>query len=256
MPFPRPLALGLATALAALSALLCRGQADGAAPPTEQRLAAWDFEQVDGAVVADTSGNGHSGTARALEPHNPPAAVDGMVGRALQFSARHGTDVVVGDDAALSPTDGLTVAAWIKHEGPIQWTAEILGKKGQAKAIVDGYRLYLTRAGRLCFEIGDGTAVSRVSAPNRTIKPDTWYHVAATFAPGRLRLFLNTRLIEDRQVDAQRIAASPNKLVIGNFAGRRNAYPFNGMIDEVELLAVALDADAIFRLARPQRLSQ
>lgn len=217
-------------------------------------LGSWLFEGTTTDSAEDLSENRHRGKLRSLTPEKRPRRVPGMVGGALVFRAAHGTDVQVKNTSRLNPGTGLTITAWIRHDGPITGTAEILGKKGQAKAIVDGYRLSLSKAGRLCFEVGDGMTVSRVTTANRTIKADTWYHVAATFAPGRLRLYLNCRLIVDQEVAAERIARSKSHLVIGNFAGRRNAYPFNGIIDEVNLFAAPLEADAIFALANPDKL--
>lgn len=226
------------------------------ARPPGTTLARWDFEDVRAEVVPDESGNGHDGQARAVEPNRAPQCIEGMVGNGMLFVAAGGTEVVVRDRPSLNPRTGLTITAWIRHSGPIRASAEIVGKKGLAKTIVDGYRLSLTRAGRLVLEIGDGTAVSRVSTGNRAIRPDTWYHVAGTFSPGRGRLYVNGRLLAEAAVPARSIAPSRNDLVIGNFAGRRNAYPFNGIIDEVNLLSAAVDADTIFRLARPDRLQQ
>ena len=228
----------------------------GYADSSKHLLASWSFDEGEDAVVLDASGNRHNGQMRAGEAGARPTRVDGMVGQAMRFRAAAGTDILVRKHARLNPTSGLTISTWIKHEGPIGSTAEILGKKGLARSIVDGYRLCVSRTGCLCLEIGDGTAVSRVQTTRGTIRPDTWYFVAATFAPGRGRLYINGRLIVDQEISANKIAPSNNNLVIGNFAGRRNALPFNGLIDEVNLLDTALDADAIFDLARPDRLQQ
>lgn len=217
-------------------------------------LARWNFERATGSVVVDASGNKHDGQTRGVKA--APERVDGMVGKAMRFRASDGTDILVRDRPQLNPAKGLTITAWIKHEGPIGPAAEILGKKGLAKYIVDGYRLYISKAGRLCLQIGDGGAVSTVSTGRRIIRPGVWYHVAGTFSSGRARLYINGRLVVDEEIPAQQIKPSKNHLVIGNFAGRRNAYPFSGLIDEVNLLSVALDADAIFRLAEPGRLRQ
>lgn len=133
----------------------------GRADSSDHLLASWSFDEGDGTVVLDASGNGHNGQIRAGEAGARPTRVNGMVGQAMRFRAAAGTDVLVRKHARLNPTFGLTVTAWIKHEGPI-----------------------------------------------------------------------------------------------GNFAGRRNAMPFNGLIDEVNLFDAALDPDAIFDLARPNRLQQ
>ena len=226
------------------------------AAPSAATLARWDFENARGITIPDESGSGHHGEARAIKPDSLPRSVKGMVGNGMLFNAADGTEVTVANRPSLNPEHELTIAAWIRHAGPIGATAEIVGKKGLAKAIVDGYRLSVSKAGRLVLEVGDGTAVSRVSTANRTIRPDTWYHVAGTFSPGQGRLYINGRLAVEAAVPARQIAPSRNRLVIGNFAGRRNAYPFNGIIDEVNLLNVAADADTVFHLARPERLQQ
>jgi len=228
----------------------------GHADSSEHLLASWSFDEGTGEAVADASGNGHKGQMRAGEAGARPTRVDGMVGQAMQFRAAAGTDILVKRHPRLNPTSGLTITAWIKHEGPIGTAAEILGKKGLARYIVDGYRLCVSRTGSLCLEIGDGSAICRVQTTRGTIRPDTWYFVAGTFAPGRGRIYINGRLIVDQEIPANEIAPSNNNLVIGNFAGRRNAMPFNGLIDEVNLLDAALGADEIFKLARPSRLQQ
>jgi hypothetical protein len=246
-------ALVLSSAIAAVAVLAAAAAEDD----SSQHLAAsWDFERGRGDVVLDASGGGHNGRIRAGQTGAKPVRVDGMVGSAMQFKAADGADIMVANHPRLNPRSGLTITAWIKHEGPIGPAAEIVGKKGLARYIVDGYRFSVSRIGRLCLEIGDGTEVSRVQTDRGTIRPDTWYHVAGTFAPGRGRLYLNGRLIADQELPARQIAASTNHLVIGNFAGRRNAMPFNGQIDEVRVFDTALDADEIFEAASPRRLRQ
>jgi hypothetical protein len=239
----------------ALAVTVLAATAVGADAP-KHLLARWTFDEEQQGRVLDASGNGHHGQMRAVEVGAGPARVDGMVGKAIRLRAALGTDVLVKRDPRLDPGSGLTIAAWIKHEGPIGAAAEIVGKKGLASTIVDGYRFCVSRIGSLCLEIGDGKSVSRVQTERRTIRPDTWYFVAATFSPGRVQLYVNARLVVDQEVSAQRIAPSTNHLVIGNFAGRRNAMPFNGLVDEVHLLGVALDGDSIFRLAKAGELRE
>ena len=219
-------------------------------------LARWDFEGERGRVVVDASGRGLDGEARPGPTGATPQRIDAMVGTGMRFDARSGSDVVVKNGPRLNPTDGLTVAAWIKLSGPPSPAADIVSKKGVAKSIVDGYRFYVSKVGRLCLEVGDGQAVSRVGTSRRAIRPGVWCHVAGTFAPGRMRLYINSRLVVDEAVPAKRVEPSRNHLVLGNFAGRRNAYPFSGIIDEVNLFGVALAGDAIFGLAKPDQLRQ
>jgi len=229
-----------------------------AAPVTGREIprliARWSFDLSQALKTPDSSGNGHHAELRAVAPGVAPAVVPGIAGNALRFRAQDKCDAKVMNRPKLNPSEALTVTAWVKHDGPITGTAEIVGKKGQAKAIVDGYRLFVSKAQRLCFEIGDGTKVYRINTPNRTIKPGIWYHVAGVFSPGRLRLFINTRCIADIAVAAQRIAPSQNHLTIGNFAGRHGAYPFNGWIDEAAIAAAALDADGVLILAEPHKI--
>ncbi len=236
--------------------LLTMAATSFASDSAKHLIAAWDFSDDGKKTVRDASGNEHHGEMRAVKQNAAPERTAGMVGQAVRFRARAGTEIAVKDHPRLNPTTGLTVAAWIKHEGPIGPAAEIVGKKGLARNIVDGYRFWVSRAGRLHLELGDGKNVCRAHTERNTIKPDRWYHVAATFSPGRGRIYINSRLIVDEKFAAQQIAPNKNDLVIGNFAGRRNAMPFNGLIDEVALFDVALDGNAIFSLAKPSSLQQ
>jgi len=221
-------------------------------------IAKWDFEG-EGDIAADRSGNGHDGTLTAYADAKFGAKrVEGMVGKARQFSKLGGTAVRVKDSQRLNPTQGLTIAAWIKKDYYVEgkWTeetGEIIGKKAHNGKY--GYRLYVTGSGKLRFEVGEGkNEYSLFTTEKRTIHPDRWYHVAATFSPGRMRLYINTHLKRERDVEAQRIAASGNDLIIGNYGGsRRNAGPFNGLIDEVCIFDVALEADDILKLAQPEQ---
>ena len=218
-------------------------------------LAKWDFEGK-GIIVPDRSGHGHDGQAAALgDPNLPPQRANGMVGKAMQFHKLGGNEIRVKNAASLNPTQALTIVAWVKKDYYIEgkwseWQSEIVGKKTYNGT--QGYRLYVTPSGVLRFEVGDGKNVYSLSPPEkRTIFPDTWYHLAATFSPGRMRLYINGRLKLDKEVDAQQIAPSSEDLVIGNYAGPKNMAPFNGLIDDVSILDVALESADILKLAMP-----
>jgi len=240
--------------LVGLSAIVLCSWA-GAAELGEHLIAKWTFDEGGGPVAKDGSGNGHDGALRSLVPDKPPARVEGMVGKAMKFNAENGTEILVKNHDRLNPGSGLTIAAWIKYEGRMNY-AEIVGKKGIAKTIVDGYRLSLARNGRIFWGTGDGKVVTNSRTERHTIQPGAWYHVAATFAPGHMRIYVNGKLLVDDEVEAQQIAPSRTVLMIGNFAGRRNALPFNGLIDEVYLFDTALEAADIFKLAQPDKLQQ
>jgi len=220
--------------------------------PKKHLIAKWDFDGDGAAIAVDRSGNGHKGILGAHAGEKElPKRVDGMAGKAMEFSHANGTEIRVKNAPALNPTKGLTVAAWIKHEGAMAGNgAEIIGKRGSGKNSPGGYRLFLTKGGRLYLRVGHDAGRYGVATARRSIQPNHWYHVAGTFSPGRLRLYVNGRLAVENEIPTQQITPTRHALVIGNFAGRRNNSPFNGLIDEVCLFDIALDAEQIFQIAQ------
>lgn len=241
-----------ATALAALVTLSLAGHVSAeriSRPGDELKkhlIARWNFNEAGGDVARDVSGNGHDGELVARSSSGAlPQRVEAMVGKAMRFNEKDRTMVVVENSERLNPTQGLTLAAWIKHEGPWHHTIEIISKKAREERSVDGYRFFITRMGRLYLAVGNGQTTPWVYTPILAVVSDRTVHVAVTFESGRVRFYKNGRLWVDKKMDAQRILPNETPLTIGQVAGLDQNFHFNGLIDEVHIFNKALSAEQI-----------
>lgn len=137
-------------------------------------------DAADSSLVAcyELEGNGDDGSANML--HAQVASVEfapGHRGMAMQFGPASAADVA--DSAALDVT-AITLEAWIN---PRQ-----LPSTGQRMGILDAngqYGLFLHESGELrC----SASAASQVLA---NIAVDTWTHVACTYEPPMVRIYVN-----------------------------------------------------------------
>src|SRR3990167_283101 len=81
-----------------------------AAAPTSGLVGYWNFDEGSGATVADSSGNGNTGTLT-----NGPTWTTGKIGQALSFDGSNDY-VDAGTGSSLNLASSLTVSAWIKPD--------------------------------------------------------------------------------------------------------------------------------------------
>ncbi|MFQ6098231.1 MAG: LamG domain-containing protein, partial [Armatimonadota bacterium] len=173
-----------------------------------------------------------------------PEWVDGIRGKALKFAEAKHPYVIVKDAGSLVGPGPFTVMAWIKPVGRRK-TMEIVCHKGDTSN--KGFRLRNFWS-RLAFEIGTGGDSIRVRAPEWSLEHGFWQHVAATYDGERVRLYVNAVLVAEAKAPTPPTPES-RPLVIGNYIGRKDAYPFEGVIDEVALYDSALAAEDILHAA-------
>ena len=221
---------------------LMSGTAAGAQP---QPLAYWPMEAVEQGVVADASGHGYDATAHGVEGRLPEV-VEGIVGKALSFSAQDEQYLQVGKTEGLAAPEAFTVMAWIK---PLARgaTYEIIGSKGDKSGEPPWpgwrFRYFWTRV-VLQFGTEDGKEPS-AGTPEWSVMQGLWSHVAATCDGQRLALYVNCNLLASQDANLP-IMPSPRPFIIGNYIGRKNAYAFNGIVDELKVFGEALPEDRIF----------
>jgi hypothetical protein len=218
-----------------------------AAAPPGPVIAHWSFDEANGDAVAD------SGPHRLdvkVQSDKPVKRVAGMCGRAVEFPADGKAFAVVPRNAVLDLKPPFTIAAWIKVAPQAKSSAmEIHCCKGDGSPNQksEGWRF---RWGwqMIYFEFGDGQEAIRFNSPHYSVPAGYWTHVAATHDGRMLRLFRNAKEIASQPMKAVP-APAKNATVIGNFCGRKDAYPFIGQMDELIVIGRALDAEALYRLA-------
>jgi len=197
----------------------------------------WLFDEGEGVVAKDSSGNGNDG-----ELMGNPAWVEGKFGTALEFDGAS-SYVSVPDSESLNPTAAITLGAWIYPEG---FTANgngiltkevqyILGLNWPQGGNEQKLNLWLTIGGWILFS---GDAVSA----------DSWSHVAATYDGSTVKMYIDGNLVNSVDQEGE-IATSANDILIAQGNTGIGSQAFEGLIDEIAVFNIALSADDVKDLA-------
>ncbi|HEU5396498.1 MAG TPA: DUF4019 domain-containing protein, partial [Verrucomicrobiae bacterium] len=197
-------------------------------------VACW---HADGNAI--DSVHGHDGVLQRVR------FADGVVGSAFVFdpnSFQRGTYVGVDipDDPAFALTNAFSIEGWVRPCGDgytIFW-------RGDHRPGLDPYFISMggghTLQFCICDEFGN---VASVGVP---VRYDEWSHLAATFADGDMKLYLNGVLAAETNTVvrpfAQLNAGESPGIGIGNVNDGGNDFPFVGDIDEIALYDRALSA--------------
>lgn len=132
---------------------------------------------------------------------------------------------------------GITVHAWIKHDGQSDENAVIM-----AKGSTDGgYVLRFDGKGqapRLAFAIGDVNNGGPTIISNSSIPAHQWTHVAGTYDGTDLKVYVNGKL-DATNTETRTIGNNDLDLFIGADAAA-SSYFYSGQIDELGIWSVAL----------------
>lgn len=195
-------------------------------PPPSGLVAAYGFEEGNGAVTADSSLRGHTGTITGAAWSST-----GRFGRALLFDGENDL-VTVADAAALDLTDRMTLEAWVRPSTTGAWHTVLL-KEGPSGL---SYGLYSSdESGRPSAYLRIGGDVG-ATGPT-TVPVNTWSHLALTYDGTALRLYVNGVLAATRSVTGSASTSSNPLRVGGNVVWGEY---FAGLIDEVRVYDRAL----------------
>ncbi|HEY0977057.1 MAG TPA: LamG-like jellyroll fold domain-containing protein, partial [Flavobacteriales bacterium] len=174
-------------------------------------------------------------------PVNVDCSTFGM--NALNFDGTNDR-VSCGNAPSLNITgNAITLEAWIY---PTSWRTNvyegnIINKEG---ASMQGYMLRCGANGTLNFNLGNGTAWNELNSASGVLTLNTWQHVAGTYDGSTMRLYVNGVEVGNLPVTTT-IAASPNPLVIGDWAVPGSGRFFPGSIDEVRIWNKAIPGATI-----------
>ncbi len=193
-------------------------------------VAYWRLEPSDGGTAVDSGPYGFNGT------YTPAAQVSGAPAVAASWGSLHtGPGAYV--NLPLIDVDwsgGLTIAAWVRPEGPGFYDRILELSNGPG---ADGIWFGRTmNQSRIAFEVRPkGTGVNPIAAPSGSLSDGIWQFQAVTVTPaGSVTLYRNAKILATGQ--------SPTMPVPGargiNFIGRsawQNEPEFRGLIDEVSV---------------------
>src|SRR5262249_49375275 len=147
----------------------------------------YSFDEGQGEVAHDDSGNGHDGTIQGAE------WIKGPYGSALRFNPSEEGLVTVPDSEALRRTNGtFTIEAWVKPRVRHYWTPA-------SSKLTDeyfSYSLYVggKEEGKPEGFISNQTWVEEGAAGTAALPLESWSHVALTSDGEHLRLYVNSLL--------------------------------------------------------------
>jgi membrane-associated phospholipid phosphatase len=151
-------------------------------PPANDRtlVAAYTFDEGEGSIAKDISGNGNNGTLR-----NITWVHDGKFGGALQFNGKS-SRVEIRDSPSLHLSGAMTLEAWVYPTQEASGWQDIIYKE------VDVYFLEAgSNQGRPAFSVRTRDSTAPTTYASSKLPLNTWTHVAGTYDGTYLRLYLN-----------------------------------------------------------------
>jgi beta-fructofuranosidase len=226
----------------------------------KELIAYWPFDEGTGKTTEDRISNSADSIdyvfnkARFTTSHDPERRA-GVKGNSLLFDG-YSTWVTRPADQIDSPTDALTIAAWVAPRS-YEW-----GDENRLSAIVnqhnrekkEGYILGMYRHGSWSLQLGLGGKWEEVWANDAPLVKNQWSFIAATFdkKQGMMKLFLNGKEVANHQTDNQAaITPALTDLLLGKnnqstiLAGVFSLNMFNGLMDEVKVFSRALGPEEI-----------
>ncbi len=223
----------------------------------------WRFDEPEGIVAGDTSGNGRDGAFVTGNPGTPaggPTATTGAPqpkfpnphARAFDASKRHAA-IIASLPQGLRPTAALTISAFYRSSG-IESGGEgaelvSLGNNQLLRVLPGGFEVSkrVTRAN------GDNRYDKCLSAPARTDHLDGgWHHLATVVDASNIRIFFDGQLVCTQASTAPMVYDIAGRFTVGRHGGpttEDQVYDMNGNIDDVRVYSRALGTAEISALA-------
>lgn len=196
----------------------------------------WRFEEMNGAITADSGPSDNTGTLYNAPAWTSDTYGDSTLG-ALDFELDGTNYVDCGNHESLNLTNAFTYEAWVKPES---YTANhiIVSKGGRINLRMDDL-------GRLeLFAKING--VYKYAYSSETLTTGEWYHVAATYDKNdTMHVYINGAEVSYARHDGTTIGTTVDATTDPVQVGARSIndiveIPFDGVIDEVRIYSNAL----------------
>lgn len=224
-----------------LSFSFIAGQTEAAIDP-ETLVDAWLFDEGNGEVAKDLSGNKLDGTLK-----DNPKWVDGKFGKALELD---GVGAYVEIPAHENPRDAITVSIWAKSK------TDTWNQQGFMIDKRNAYILHpIVNTKNVAWALCNGGCWNKPNAWNTSpAGPDDiieWHMYTATFDSnsGKWNIYIDGKEESSMDLNKTPLDADADRVFIGNdtcCAGRFG----NVFIDEVAIFNVALEQDDIETLMK------
>jgi len=204
-------------------------------------LAWWRLDEADGNDVADSSGNACGGKLIG-NPQWWPAG--GKVGGALEFDG-DGDCVRIDDESAFDIEGPITIAAWFKvNTFDKRWQALIT--KGDTSWRLQRYAEDNTLAFH-CTGIASVTSERPEGIEGKkNVNDGQWHHVVGVYDGSEILLYIDGVLDNSSKASGE-IRMNDSAVIIGGNS-EQSGREWNGLIDEVDIIGGAIDANAVHAL--------
>ena len=217
----------------------------------EAAVAMWTFEEVGREGIPDITGNGHD--AKLV---NKPTLVDGMFGKAIEFSDDRKNYLEVPDDVALNLEEVISISVWVKRPPRLQATDVapyfILHRGSEWQWQGPGFGIALHKVFNNMFYFWYQDGFQGASG----IKDDQWHHYVAVAKDGEraptLYIDGESKLVEHGDGGKKMILAPPlgESIYIGALLPARFDSFSKNIIDELAIFNVALSETDVKRLGK------
>ncbi len=214
----------------------------GAAPPVQEPVGHWTFDEVTDATVADAARRPTHGVVKGAAP------AEGILGPALRFNGKNSC-VNLGKPAYLG--GDFTFSCWIRPAAVAGGERTIIAQE-RASVGDHQFRFYLGKTGRLGFAVTD--AGGHGIWPFESTEPppaESWTHVAVSREQRRYVLYLGGKAVARKDAPVLIDHESDLDLLIGarHGGGEGLAAVFDGLIDDVKIYNRPLTPEEIVSLA-------
>jgi hypothetical protein len=207
----------------------------------------WLFDDDQGNITEDSSGNGNDG-----ELINGPKLVDGKFGNGLAFDGAS-TYVNCGNGPSLDITEEITIMAWVQFDGLDYQNSGgdlfSIGAKGYPDALTAHAGWWFSHDNRgngqsfnyTCFGNKNGGwsgGGNNFGSHSFRFTNGEWYHLALTVGESIAKLYIDgTQLVPDKTFSNLVLSDTSMDLTIGS---ARTSYYFAGIIDEFAIFNIEL----------------
>ncbi len=201
-------------------------QIDYVAAEVEGLVVYFGFEDGQGEIVTDLSGNGQEGKLEG-----DTSWTDGKYGKGLNFGGKNGIVRVFHSHQFLF-TEGITVCAWIRPtlvKGPGQW--QLIAAKGPD--VEEYFEVLLHPDGYIWmgWKLSNGRQVPNKSPAK--IAKDKWQHVAVSFQSGEWwTVYLDGEVLIDHPRQKSELVPVEAHLLLGTEDPPNLNRYYNGDMDE------------------------
>ena len=212
----------------AVTVLISHRTADAAVD--KNTVAVWLFEEGNGKIAKDASGNGHDGSFKGS-----PKWVKAKFGTGLEFPGDAGGYIVVDSTKKLE-LETLSIEAWVKvKEGTGKWQGMVC--KQQAGCTNRNYGIWVhVDKSVLHAQIGANGGCAFSIDGTTDITDNKWHHLAFTYDGKMGRVYVDGEL-ETESPNAESFQSS-DPITIG-VPNLDNANGLKGIIDEIRISNVA-----------------